>query len=42
MAIHTLFAAVTREEAPVREALGSADFQVLLALLDRAISALQA
>jgi DNA-binding MarR family transcriptional regulator len=41
MAIHTLFAAVTREEAPVRDALGSADFQVLLALLDRAISALQ-
>jgi DNA-binding MarR family transcriptional regulator len=40
-AMHALFAAVTREEGPVRDALGSADLAALLALLDRAIAALE-
>lgn len=39
-AMQTLFAAVTAEEAPVREALGAADMALLLALLDKAIGAL--
>jgi DNA-binding MarR family transcriptional regulator len=41
-AMHTLFAAVTAEEAPVRDTLGPTDFARLLALLDRAIAALEA
>lgn len=39
--IQTLFAAVSAEEAPIREALGAADMAVLLSLLDRAIGALE-
>lgn len=39
-AMETLFAAVTQEEAPVRDALGARDMASLLALLDRAIRAL--
>ena len=35
-----LFAAVTREESAIREALGTRDMFELLALLDRAIAAL--
>ena len=38
--IETLFTAVSREEAPIREALGARDMTTLLALLDRAIVAL--
>jgi DNA-binding MarR family transcriptional regulator len=37
--IETLFAEVSREEAPIREALGARDMATLLALLDRAIVA---
>ena len=40
-AMQALFATVPREEAPVREALGSADLETLLTLLDRAIAALE-
>jgi DNA-binding MarR family transcriptional regulator len=40
-AMHALFDAVTREESPVREALGTRDLLQLLALLDRAIEALE-
>jgi DNA-binding MarR family transcriptional regulator len=40
-AMQALFVAVTHEEGPVRNALGSADLEVLLALLDRAIAALE-
>ncbi len=40
-AMQALFAAVTGEEEPIRDALGSADLAVLLALLDRAIAALE-
>jgi len=40
-AMQALFAAVTTEEGPVRDALGLADLEVLLALLDRAIAALE-
>ena len=40
-AMRALFAAVAGEEAPIRDALGSADLDVLLALLDRAIDALE-
>ena len=40
-AMQALFAAVTGEEGPIRDALGSADLEVLLALLDRAIAALE-
>jgi len=40
-AMQALFAAVTREEGPVRNALGLADLDVLLGLLDRAIAALE-
>ena len=40
-AMQALFAAVTREEGPVRNALGLADLEVLLGLLDRAIAALE-
>ena len=40
-AMQALFVAVTTEEGPVRDALGSADLEVLLALLDRAIAALE-
>lgn len=36
----TLFAVVTQEEAPIREALGARDMKALLALLDRVIAAL--
>jgi DNA-binding MarR family transcriptional regulator len=39
-AMQALFAEVTREEGPVRDELG-ADIEVLLALLDRAIAALE-
>src|SRR6187431_3429450 len=39
-AMQALFVAVTGAEGPIRDALGSADFEVLLALLDRAIAAL--
>ena len=39
-AMETLFAVVTREEGPVRDALGQRDMRALLALLDRAIAAL--
>jgi DNA-binding MarR family transcriptional regulator len=35
-----LFAAVDREEGPIRDALGTRDLSQLLALLDRAITAL--
>jgi DNA-binding MarR family transcriptional regulator len=38
--IDTLFAEVSREEAPIRDALGARDMATLLALLDRAIAAL--
>lgn len=38
--IDALFGAVSREEAPVREALGAEDVAKLLALLDRAIDSL--
>jgi DNA-binding MarR family transcriptional regulator len=40
-AMQALFAAVDSEEKPVRDALGAADMDVLLALLDRAIRALE-
>jgi DNA-binding MarR family transcriptional regulator len=40
-AMQALFVAVTTEEGPVRDALGLADLEVLLALLDRAIAALE-
>jgi DNA-binding MarR family transcriptional regulator len=40
-AMQALFAAVDSEEKPVRDALGAADMDVLLALLDRAIGALE-
>ena len=40
-AMQALFVAVTTEEGPVRDALGLADLDVLLALLDRAIAALE-
>jgi len=36
-----LFAAVTGEEGAIRDALGAANFTVLLTLLDRAIAALE-
>ena len=39
--MHALFAVVTREEGPIREALGARDMIALLALLDRAIGALE-
>ena len=39
--MQTLFAAVSREEQPIRDALGGADMATLLALLDRAIGALE-
>lgn len=38
--METLFAAVDREEAPIREALGP-DIATLLSLLDRAVGALE-
>lgn len=38
--MHQLFAAVAPEERPIRDALGAADMARLLALLDRAIEAL--
>jgi DNA-binding MarR family transcriptional regulator len=40
-AMQALFAVVNREEAPIREALGKRDTIALLALLDRAIAALE-
>ncbi len=40
--METLFAAVTEIEKPVRVALGAQDMATLIALLDRAISALNA
>ena len=40
-AMRALFVAVAAEEGPVRDALGLADLEVLLALLDRAIAALE-
>lgn len=40
VAMQALFAAVTREEEPIRAALGTADLTRLLALLDKAIEAL--
>lgn len=40
-AMDALFAQVTQEEASVREALGEKDMAALLALLDRAIAALE-
>ena len=39
-AMRTLFAVVTREERPIRDALGTAEMIRLLELLDRAIGAL--
>ena len=39
--IDELFAVVTAEEAPIRDALGERDMATLLALLDRAIAALE-
>ncbi len=41
-AMQTLFAAVSAEEAAIREALGPRDLKTLLALLDQAIAALEA
>ena len=38
--MQALFALVTREEGPIRDALGKRDMIALLALLDRAIGAL--
>jgi len=38
--MQALFAVVTREEEPIREALGKRDLSALLDLLDRAISAM--
>ena len=38
--MQALFAVVTREEGPIRDALGTRDMAALLALLDRAIRAL--
>ena len=38
--MQALFALVTREEQPIRDALGKRDMAQLLALLDRAITAL--
>jgi DNA-binding MarR family transcriptional regulator len=40
-AMQALFVTVIREEGPIRNALGLADLDVLLALLDRAIAALE-
>lgn len=40
-AMQELFVAVAAEEGPVRDALGPADLELLLALLDRAIVALE-
>jgi DNA-binding MarR family transcriptional regulator len=40
-AMQALFAAVDKEEEPVRDALGAAEMEVLLALLDQAIGALE-
>jgi len=40
-AMQALFAAVTGAEGPIRDALGSADLEVLLGLLDRAIGAIE-
>lgn len=40
-AMQALFAAVHAEEGPIRDALGAADMEVLLALLDRTIAALE-
>ena len=40
-AMQALFVAVTREERAIRNALGGADLEVLLGLLDRAIAALE-
>lgn len=39
--MESLFAAVDREEAPIRDALGATDMAMLLALLDRATGALE-
>ena len=39
--METLFAAVTPNEGPIREALGARDLAALLALLDRVIAALE-
>ena len=39
--METLFSAVTKEEGPIREALGARDLATLLALLDRVIVALE-
>ena len=39
--MQALFALVTREEQPIRDALGKRDMAQLLALLDRAIAALE-
>jgi len=36
-----LFAAVTKEEATIRKALGTRDMALLLSLLDRAVDALE-
>lgn len=38
--MHELFATVTRNEQPIRDALGGEDLTTLLALLDRAVAAL--
>lgn len=40
-AMQALFAAVSREEQPIHAALGAEDMATLLALLDRAIGALE-
>ncbi len=39
--MHALFAAVDREERPIRDALGKRDTAALLTLLDRAFEALE-
>lgn len=39
--IAALFEAVTKEEGPIREALGTRDMAQLLALLDRALDAIE-
>jgi len=40
-AMHALFAVVTREEGPIRDALGKRDMIALLTLLDRAVEAME-
>ncbi|AKH43143.1 DNA-binding MarR family transcriptional regulator [Altererythrobacter atlanticus] len=39
--MNTLFALVTEQEAPIRDALGAKDMALLISLVDRAITALE-